>query len=54
MEQHILIPLEERGFRCCFHLRDFVPGRSIWDNITTSMINSRIAILVLSKASLSD
>ncbi len=37
------------GFRLCIEQRDFMPGRSILDNISDGVEKSRRAIFILSK-----
>ena len=39
----------ESPYRLCIHLRDFVPGESINDNITNSILNSYKTVVFLSK-----
>jgi hypothetical protein len=49
---HQLLPVleDEGGLKLCIHIRDFVPGVFINDNIVTHMNQSKKMILVLSNA----
>ncbi|XP_053387865.1 toll-like receptor 4 [Mercenaria mercenaria] len=45
-----LIPkLEQQGLSLCVHQRDFVPGRSVIDNIVGAIQNSRKTVVILSR-----
>lgn len=44
----ILEELESKGFRVCYHLRDFTPGLEIMDNITFAVTHSKRTICLVS------
>ena len=41
--------LEKRGFRTCYHLRDFIPGTLIANNIEDATETSRRMIFIVSR-----
>lgn len=49
VETYLYRPLEQKGFRVCWHHRDFLPGYSILENIRNSIDRSCRVILVLSE-----
>ena len=49
VEQHLYQPLEQKGYKVCWHHRDFAPGYSIIENIKNSIDKSRRVILVFSE-----
>ena len=49
MEIEIINYLEERGFKICWHQRDFVPGTNIAENIADAIEHSRRMIIILSR-----
>ena len=40
---------EDHGFQMIFHMRDFMPGIPITDNITQAISKTRRMIMLLSK-----
>ncbi|XP_078572285.1 uncharacterized protein LOC144859477 isoform X1 [Branchiostoma floridae x Branchiostoma japonicum] len=40
---------DELGFKCCFHERDFIPGKAIIENIVRCIQRSRKTVFVLSR-----
>lgn len=40
--------IEEQGYKCCFHYRDFLPGVPIVENITDAIYKSKVILAVLS------
>ena len=49
VEAEIINYLEERGFRICYHQRDFMPGTNIAENIADATVHSRRMIFILSR-----
>lgn len=49
-EQGIKLPLEELGYRVCWHHHDFIGGVPIMDNIANAVEESRFTITVLSSS----
>ena len=49
VETEIINYLEERGFKICWHQRDFIPGTNIAENIADATENSRRMIFVISR-----
>ena len=49
VETEIINYLEERGFKICWHQRDFMPGTNIAENIADATENSRRMIFLLSR-----
>ena len=41
--------LEERGFKICWHHRDFVPGTNIAENMADATEHSRRVIIIFSR-----
>ena len=48
-EEEIINSLEEKGFKICWHQRDFRPGSSIAENIADATERSRRMIFVISR-----
>ena len=48
-ERLIKDPLESRGYHVCWHHDDFMPGRTILENINDNIQNSRKILFVLSE-----
>jgi hypothetical protein len=40
--------LESQNFKCCIHIRDFMPGDTIVDNISNAIYGSRVTLAILS------
>ena len=49
METVVIVYLEERGFKICWHQRDFMPGTNIAENIADATENSRRMIFAISR-----
>ena len=49
VRREIVRYLEDEGYACCIHTRDFPLGRSIVDNIKLGMQCSRMVISVVSR-----
>ena len=49
-EREIKVPLEELGYRVCWHHSDFICGVPIMENIATAVEESRFTITVLSSS----
>ena len=52
MEQSLLCPLEKQchpSYQVCWHLRDFIAGLSIGEQIADAVNNSRIILFVFSE-----
>ena len=49
VDSYLYQPLEQKGFKLCWHHRDFLPGCSIIENIKNSIDRSCRVILVLSE-----
>ena len=47
-ETEIINYLEERGYKICWHQRDFMPGTNIAENIADATEHSRRMIFILS------
>jgi len=45
---HILETMESKGYRVCYHLRDFLAGAPIVDNMMESVIRSKRTVCVIS------
>jgi len=45
---HILQLIESKGYRVCYHLRDFLPGELVSDNMMQSIIRSKRTVCLLS------
>ena len=49
VETEIINFLEERGFKICYHNRDFTPGTRIGENMADATENSRRMIFIVSR-----
>jgi len=45
---HILQLIESKGYRVCYHLRDFLPGELVSDNMMQSVIHSKRTVCLVS------
>jgi len=46
---HLLQLMESKGYRVCYHLRDFLAGGLIMDNIHQSIVRSKRTVCLLSR-----